>query len=79
MKKIKEQYIQNGRAKISDNEFNSFKEKYLNILNQGKEELKKDYNTNAYKDDERKLLDKLIKYCDNYLLFLKKVLCSIFK
>lgn len=72
MKEIKEQYIGEGKEKISDDEFNSFKEKYLNILNEGKEEMKKDYNANAYKDDERKLLDRLIKYCDNHLLFLKK-------
>jgi len=34
--------------------------------------MKKDYKTNSYKDDERKLMDRLIKYCDNHLLFLKK-------
>ena len=72
MKKIKEQYIEKGKDKFSNDEFSSFKERYLNILNQGKEEMKKDYKTNSYKDDERKLLDRLIKYCDNHLLFLKK-------
>ena len=72
MKETKEKYIINKKENIPNNEFNSFKEKYLNILNNGKEEMKKDYKTNAYKDDERKLLDRLIKYCDNHLLFLKK-------
>ena len=36
--------------KFFKNEFDYFKEKYLNILNQGKEEMKKDIKTNAYKD-----------------------------
>ena len=72
MKETKEKYIINKKENIPNNEFNSFKEKYLNILNNGKEEMKKDYKTNAYKEDERKLLDRLIKYCDNHLLFLKK-------
>lgn len=35
-------------------------------------EMKTDYKTNSYKDDERKLINRLIKYCDNHLLFLKK-------
>lgn len=72
MKSIKEDYISKNKDKISDDEFNEFKKRYLNILNQGQKEIKKDYKTNAYKDDERKLLNRLIKYCDNHLLFLKK-------
>lgn len=72
MKETKEKYISNKKENIPNNEFNSFKEKYLNILNKGQEEMKKDYKTNAYKDDERKLLNRLLKYCDNHLLFLKK-------
>ena len=72
MKETKERYISEGKENISDDEFNSFKERYLNILNKGKEEMKKDYKNNAYKDDERKLLNRLLKHCDNHLLFLKK-------
>ena len=72
MKSIKEDYISKNKDKISDDEFNEFKKRYLNILNQGQKEIKKDYKTKAYKDDERKLLNRLIKYCDNHLLFLKK-------
>ena len=72
MKDIKEKYISEGKEEISDNDFEDFKERYLAILNNGKEEMKKDYKTNAYKDDEKKLLNRLIKYCDNHLLFLKK-------
>ena len=71
MKNIKEELIDKKQESISD-EYNSFKNKYLNILNQGKEEMKSDYKTNAYRDDERKLLNRLLKYCDNHLLFLKK-------
>ncbi len=72
MKTIKEQYIASKKEKLSDDEFNTFKERYLTILSNGKEEMKKDLKTNAYKDDERKLLNRLLKYCDNHLLFLKK-------
>lgn len=72
MKTIKEQYIVSKKEKLSDNEFNTFKERYLKILKNGKEEMKKDIKTNAYQEDERKLLNRLLKYCDNHLLFLKK-------
>lgn len=72
MKELKEEYQSKDIKKLSEEEFNSFKEKYLKILNDGKEEMKVDYKTNAYKDDERNLLNRLIKYCDNHLLFLKK-------
>lgn len=72
MKGLKEKYIDKELESVSDEEFNTFKERYLSILYQGKEEMKADYKTNAYKDDERKLLNRLIKYCDNHLLFLKK-------
>lgn len=72
MKELKEQYIDKKLESISNEEFIYFKDKYLNILYQGKEEMKTDYKTNAYKEDERKLLNRLIKYCDNHLLFLKK-------
>lgn len=72
MKMIKEQYIDRKQESISDVEFNTFREQYLNVLYKGKEEMKTDYKTNSYKDDERKLINRLIKYCDNHLLFLKK-------
>lgn len=72
MKKIKEEYVSKNIETISNEEFNSFKEQYLSILSKGKDEMKVDYKTNAYKEDERKLLNRLIKYCDNHLLFLKK-------
>ena len=72
MKGLKEEYLNNNINEMPKKDFNSFKEKYLNILYEGKEEMKVDYKTNAYKDDERKLINRLIKYCDNHLLFLKK-------
>lgn len=72
MKRLKEQYQQNGEEKISDEEYNNFKSKYLEILSKGKEERNKDLSTNAYKREEINLINRLIKYCDNHLLFLKK-------
>lgn len=72
MKNTKEQLIKEHKDKISDKEFNEFKEKYLKILNDGKKERLKDLDTNAYKKDELCLLNRLIKYADNHLLFLKK-------
>ena len=72
MKALKEEYISKNQESISDEEFTSFKEKYLNILTEAKDEMKVDYKTNSYKDDKRKLINRLIKYCDNHLLFLKK-------
>lgn len=72
MKTTKEQLIKEKKDKISDEEFNRFKGEYLKILNEGKKERLKDLNTNAYKKDELCLLNRLIKYADNHLLFLKK-------
>ena len=72
MKKTKETLIKNKEEKISDYEFNKFKKKYLKILDDGKKERLKDLNINAYKKDELNLLNRLIKYVDNHLLFLKK-------
>lgn len=72
MKLKKEQYINSKKEKLPDNEFKAFKQRYITILNNGKEEMKDDIKTNAYRDDERKLLNRLLKYCDNHLLFLKK-------
>ena len=58
--------------KLSDEEYEKYKERYLEIIREGKVEYKKDVKTNAYKDDERKLLNRLEKYVNNHLLFMKK-------
>ena len=71
-KKLSELLIVYGLERISDTEYESFKAKYLEILKEGNLEYKKDLKTNAYKKDERRLLNRLEKYVDNHLLFLKK-------
>ena len=72
MKAIKEKYIVDGKNKISNEEYENFKNKYLDILDKGKKERLSDLKNNAYKDEEIKLLNRLIKYSENHLLFLKK-------
>lgn len=46
----------------------TFKSKYLEIL----EEVKEDLLNNHYKKEEINLINRLVKYWDNHLLFLKK-------
>lgn len=72
MKKRKEELVALKKEKIDEKEYEDFKEKYLTIIEEGKIEYKKDFKTNAYRDDERKLLARLEKYIDNHMLFLKK-------
>ena len=59
-------------TELEDEEYESFKSKYLEILLKAKEERKKDLSTNAYKKEEINLINRLVKYCRNHLLFLKK-------
>lgn len=72
MKNVKEKYQQKGKNAISDSEYDSFKKRYLVILDEAKEERKKDLSTNSYKKEEINLINRLVKYCRNHLLFLKK-------
>ena len=72
MKLRKEALIEEKINEISDEEYEKYKERYLEIIREGKVEYKKDVKTNAYKDDERKLLNRLEKYVNNHLLFMKK-------
>ncbi|MFA7157312.1 MAG: transposase [Bacilli bacterium] len=72
MKERKEELISFKKYKIDITEFNGLREKYLNILKKGKQERLDDLKTNAYKDEELKLLNRLIKYEHNHLLFLNK-------
>ena len=71
-KRKKEKYIAEGKEYLEDEEYESFKSKYLEILSKAKEERKKDLSTNAYKKEEINLINRLVKYCRNHLLFLKK-------
>ena len=68
----KKELMNNNIYEISDNDYNKFKERYLEILNKGKTEYNDSLKSNAYKEEERGLLNRLIKYVDNHLLFLKK-------
>ncbi len=72
MKKRKEEYIEEGKKYLEDEEYENFKSKYLEILSKAKEERKKDLSSNAYKKEEINLINRLVKYCRNHLLFLKK-------
>jgi transposase-like protein len=70
MKARKKELIDSGEEKINDSEFGELRDKYLEILTKGKKERLVDIKTNAYKDEELKLLNRLIKYEHNHLLFL---------
>ena len=72
MKELKEEYQSNGIDRISNNEYVDFRNRYLEILSNAKEERKKDISKNSYKKEEINLINRLIKYCDNHLLFLRK-------
>ena len=72
MKNRKKELIASNVDKMSNIEYEKFKEKYLEILDEGNLEYKEDLKTNAYKEEERRLLNRLNKYVDNHLLFLKK-------
>lgn len=72
MKNKKETYIVSGKNYLENKEYEKFKSKYLEILSKAKEERKKDLSTNAYKKEEINLINRLIKYCRNHLLFLEK-------
>lgn len=79
MKTTKEKYQQENIDKIPEKEYETFKRKYLEILEEAKEERKKYLLNNPYKKEEINLINRLIKYCDNHLLFLKKFFCTIFE
>lgn len=72
MKNKKEECIANGNDYLDNDEYDKFKEKYLEILSKAKEERKKDLAINPYRKEEINLINRLEKYCNNHLLFLKK-------
>lgn len=72
----KNKLINSNINEITNEEYNKFKEKYLEILAEGKKEYNESINFNAYKEEERSLINRLIKYVDNHLLFLKKFYVS---
>lgn len=72
MKGFKEECQRNNENEISNIEYNNFKKRYLKILEEAKIERKNDLYKNSYKKEEINLINRLTKYCDNHLLFLKK-------
>lgn len=72
MKQVKEEYIKNGKEHLENEKYETLKFNYLEILFEAKEGRKKDLSINAYKTEEINLINRLIKYCENHLLFLKK-------
>lgn len=71
MRDFKDNNLKENRD-ITEEEYQVFKSRYLNILYDAKEEMKKDLKTNSYKKEEVSLINRLIKYCNNHLLFLRK-------
>lgn len=72
MKTRKEELMEKGVDSLDDIEYKEFEIQYLEIIENGYKEMKKDFKTNAYKDEEKSLLNRLKKKMDNHLLFLKK-------
>lgn len=68
----KEILIKQKRKRMSKEEYDTYKERYLDLIKLGRDEYKKDYKTNAYKSDELQLLNRMEKYVHNHLLFLEK-------
>jgi len=68
----KEELISLEKDSINENEYNDYKKRYLDLIRLGKNEYKQDYKTNAYKDEEIRLLNRMEKYIHNHLLFLEK-------
>ena len=68
----KEELIDKKLECMSTEEYNSYLKRYLDLIKLGRNEYKDDYKTNAYKEDEIKLLNRMEKYVHNHLLFLEK-------
>ena len=64
--------MKKNKQALADVQYENLKTIYLEILERAKEKRKKDLSTNAYKKEEINLINRLIKYCRNHLLFLKK-------
>lgn len=72
----KNQLMMNNIEKITNEEYEKFKARYLEILNEGKKEYTENIDNNAYRTEEKSLINRLIKYVDNHLLFLNKFYVS---
>ncbi len=68
----KEELINKNQKYMNKEEYESYQKRYLDLIKLGRSEYKSDYQTNAYKSDEIKLLNRMEKYIHNHLLFLEK-------
>ncbi len=71
-KERKEELLNIKQTCMSKEEYESYQKRYLDYIRLGRKEYKSDYQTNAYKEDEIKLLNRMEKYIHNHLLFLEK-------
>jgi hypothetical protein len=55
---------------FDENTMCNYIKKYDEILEQANKQFQSDYATNAYKDEERRLITRLADYKDNHLLFM---------
>lgn len=60
-----------GVTEFEESTLKKYSSKYDEILNKANKEYQSDYDSNAYKDDERKLITRLGKYKENHLLFMR--------
>lgn len=70
--KNKEKLLRNGCNGLSKKEYESYKQKYLDILKEGHNEYLKDRKNNAFAKDETNLLNRMKNYAHNHLLFLER-------
>lgn len=59
-----------GNEVFADDILNKFSAQYDKILKDGSREFQSNYEKNAYKDEERKLITRLEEYKENHLLFM---------
>ncbi len=71
-KERKEELINRKETSMRKDEYETYQKRYLDLISLGRSEYKSDYQTNAYKEDEVKLLNRMEKYIHNHLLFLEK-------
>lgn len=60
-----------GKDYFEKNILENYSKKYDNILKQASKEYQSDYDKNAYKDEERRLITRLDDYKENHLLFMR--------
>lgn len=59
-----------GHESFDDDVLNTFSNEYDKILKEGSREFQSNYEKNAYKDEERRLITRLEEYKENHLLFM---------